>query len=379
MKNDKTDGSTPPDSGVPDFPLEFLIPEKKEGIRLDAAMSEAFPLLGLRARRRLWEWCLIRVNGREARPGIMVNAGDRVSIVPRGEARYASRSCAVQGDYTISSPLPTAARATQAGESFHCEQSEGGLPRLPTAIRFIAANDKFIALYKPAGLHSAHISGSAASSLEDYLRTGWPQLYELWQQQLNPDRVPGNTRRPEPPPRLLTRLDRPTSGIVLAARHREAAELFRILEQEGKVQKTYFALVDGVLAEPLWLTKRLDTDNRATSKVLEQEEEDFTRHTLAAPLQVFSVGQPFPGMLCKEGFVDGRTLVKVEIQRGARHQIRAHLAAAGFPLAWDPVYNPHCSANHPENSTLFLHHARIVMPGFEASILPEWEWLEAIS
>ena len=90
-----------------------------------------------------------------------------------------------------------------------------------------------------------------------------------------------------------------------------------------------------------------------------------------------------PGFTC--------TLVRCVIRKGARHQIRAHLAALGHPIVGDARYGgtgdagpqspaagqpaPHPGPQpeqHAAAPTLFLHHARIVLPGLAVACPPPW-------
>ena len=61
-------------------------------------------------------------------------------------------------------------------------------------------------------------------------------------------------------------------------------------------------------------------------------------------------------------------LIGCRIRKGARHQIRAHLAAAGHPLAGDSLYG----AELPCPSGFLLHHGRVSFPDFQAFRLPAW-------
>ena len=72
---------------------------------------------------------------------------------------------------------------------------------------------------------------------------------------------------------------------------------------------------------------------------------------------------------------EAMTLLQITIQRGARHQIRAHLAAAGHPIVGDHLYG-----RHP-GRVMYLHHAAISLPGFEAQCPPPWpaELLERLA
>jgi len=78
-----------------------------------------------------------------------------------------------------------------------------------------------------------------------------------------------------------------------------------------------------VLDEPLELKRKLDTDDRKRTRVLGKLDPEERNWTLVWP------ETPLAG---------NKTLVRVRIQAGARHQIRAHLAAANLPIVGDPLY-----------------------------------------
>lgn len=307
------------------LPLEFCLPESASPARLDAALALLLPDLGLRARKRLWEWCRVSVNGKTQKPGAMTRPGDCVAIHPLDAPDFSSP------------PLPS-------GKSH--------------PLRIAAANEHFIALVKRAGLHSAHIAGSRSTSLESEILRYWQEIEE---------EVPVTGREYSHTPFLLTRLDRETSGLVLAARDADTELHFRVMEKQGKVQKTYFALAHGLLEQALSLRSRLNTDDRKRSRVLAEEDPDPVRHTDAYPLHI--LGEKEISALGLTGQSGSITLLRVDIRRGARHQIRAHMAAAGFPLVGETLYAPE---HPPSGGTLFLHHARIRLPGFSAQCLPEW-------
>lgn len=332
----------------PAFPLRITVPGGLAPLRLDAALALLWPDLGLRARRRLWTWCRITVNGREQPPGRMVRAGDEIAVIPA----------------TPALPAASVAPATPA-------------PALARGVFLVAADASYYALYKPEGLHSASIAGGNEASLESLLPRLWPQMAA-------PQGAPGCGTQPqeahrkplqephdepplEPPLLLLTRLDKGTSGLVLAARSHEAAGRFRELEEQGGVRKVYFTLVRGHVPGRLALRGALRTDNRIKSLVLDTDSPDAARCTLAVPLcrASFVAGQARPD-------ADGPfTLLRVEIRRGARHQIRAHLAAAGYPLAGEDLYaEALLTGNNP--GMLCLHHARLSFAGFSAECRPDW-------
>jgi len=306
-----SDRNAGPERAAPSLPFDFTLPDDSAGIRLDAALSFAWPESGLRARRRLWSWCRVRVNGRARPPGYIVQRGDRIRV----------------------------------------EAFERARERV-SPFTLVAVSEEYAALYKPAGLHSAHIAGGSEQSLERLLPDVWPRLMEEHGAAVGT----GET------PLLLTRLDQATSGLVIVACDQEALENFRRWEQGGRVEKEYFALVRGRVSGPLYLQNQLLTADCSITQALDEPDPDENRHTRAEPLSYCDLPRPWP-----EGL--SATLLRVRIRRGARHQIRVHLARAGYPLAGERQY----ADPPPADCPLYLHHAMISFPGFSAEALPmDW-------
>jgi len=193
-------------------------------------------------------------------------------------------------------------------------------------VRLLSVQGDYAALFKPGGMHSAAIAGRDNPSVERLL----------------PELLPGRGAR------LLNRLDFLTSGIVLAALTPEAATRYYELEDAGRVTKEYRALVRGCLEWPVTVMNALDTDGRKKTKVLAREDESPLRWTRAEPLEYDEDHD--------------RTLLKVVIHKGARHQIRAHLAHVLLPIVGDPLYGG------GEGERLFLHHGRLSFEGFEVAV-----------
>lgn len=127
----------------------------------------------------------------------------------------------------------------------------------------------------------------------------------------------------------LHRLDKGTSGVLLFARHAEAAREWGLAFEQGRVAKRYLALVRG------WPPEAGEID-----------------HPLARDLERPSTGQPhlqattrFRRLACFEWpFSDGRhatsryALVEVEPLTGRRHQIRRHFKHIAHPLVGDSTH-----------------------------------------
>lgn len=284
----------------------FTVPASAAGGRLDKALGAAFPGLGLRGCRRFWKRGEVLVNGRARPPGYSVREGDAVRV-----------------------RLPDV-----AGESVETKDA----PRL------LAEVGALLFLYKPAGLHSVALAGSAGASLEGML----PRLCDCAGE----------------PPVLLNRLDQGTSGIVAAARSSEGKARWRWMEDAGLCEKRYLAVLEGKLETPLIVACALDTAHRATSVALAEACPPL-RHTCLEPLGVLeekTAACLFPG--------DGAaalTLAGCLIHKGARHQIRAHAAHAGYPLAGDGRYGA-----RREGAFLLHHGALRLADKFAAGCVPVW-------
>lgn len=287
----------------PDMPTT-IVPPDMHGQRLDAALALLLPDTGMRQRRRCFETHEILVNGIPRPKGFCVAHGDELRLVPR--------------------PAP--------------DRPSGTTP--PVSI--LCATPHFAAVYKPGGMHTAHIAGGPDDSLEMLLPSLFPQA--------------------EDTPILVNRLDRLTSGMVIVAFGQEQADLFRQLEDSGGVEKLYLAVVHGKLATPCNLDNVLDTAKRKTTRVLDMPNGDALRHTAILPL----------GGVSLPGRADSFTLVLASIHKGARHQIRAHLSHAGFPIAGDPLYGPEPAPDMP----LFLHHYHIEFADITATCPPPPSWTE---
>jgi 23S rRNA pseudouridine1911/1915/1917 synthase len=138
-------------------------------------------------------------------------------------------------------------------------------------------------------------------------------------------------------------LDYATSGAVPAALSSEALNFLYREREKGKIRKTYYCLVSGHLEEEMTLSFRIEAEGGETVRVrTEVREPDPMRWTTVTPVR----------------WDDSVTLVRAEISRGKRHQIRAHLAAAGYPVVGDRRY----SAVPPEGAgsrRLMLHAAQV--------------------
>jgi 23S rRNA pseudouridine1911/1915/1917 synthase len=194
-------------------------------------------------------------------------------------------------------------------------------------------------------------------------RTGDPTLGDLVKAYLK-DRYgkPGNVYLG-----LVHRLDRPVTGVVLFARTSKAASRLARQFREGTARKLYLAVVQG---SPRPAAAELRHHLAAAG--------DARGVTRASPL-------PFPGSKPAglryhvTGRSADRSRLEVELLSGRRHQIRAQLALAGWPVMGDVKYGARPLAGYPG---IALHAWRLDVAHpiggapvmLEAPPPPGWPW-----
>lgn len=131
----------------------------------------------------------------------------------------------------------------------------------------------------------------------------------------------------EPPPQICHRIDMETSGCLLVAFEKDTAARLKKAFELKKTKKTYVAIVHGdapweeetSIDLPLGL---VDPDQPITIRMTVRED------ALPAQTLVKVLERPAPGY----------TLVQCKPVSGRQHQIRAHLAALGYPIVGDKLY-----------------------------------------
>jgi 23S rRNA pseudouridine1911/1915/1917 synthase len=130
---------------------------------------------------------------------------------------------------------------------------------------------------------------------------------------------------------VVNRLDRDTSGIVLAAKHRQAARELGLIFDRREVDKEYLSIVSGWPDADDWTCDApiLRAGELGPSPIWVRQ----IAHSAGKPcLTRFRVEQRFTR-------AEGRfSLVRCFPETGRMHQIRVHLAHAGFPIVGDKLY-----------------------------------------
>lgn len=189
--------------------------------------------------------------------------------------------------------------------------------------RLLHRDGLMLILDKPAGI-PVHRGPKGGASLEDgfdALRFGLPRA-----------------------PALAHRLDRDTSGCLVLGRHRKALEKLGLLFKQGRVSKTYWAVVEGGPDEETGLIDmplgRRDAERGWWMKV----------DPLGAPSQT---------RWRVMGRGGGRSWLALEPLTGRTHQLRVHCAASGWPILGDPIYG---AIGRDDPAPLHLHARAVSVP-----------------
>ena len=152
-------------------------------------------------------------------------------------------------------------------------------------------------------------------------------------------------------PRLVHRLDRETSGVIIAARTKPAAAFFSAAFAGRDVKKTYLAVVCGGAPAPeageiALALKKSSRKGLDVMDVAKDGQAALTRYrTLAATPEA--------------------ALVELQPETGRMHQLRAHLAAIGRPIAGDGKYGGLYRIGGTDIPRLLLHAAALDVPHME--------------
>lgn len=239
----------------------------------------------------------------------------RTQIGPEGEGRrvhdhlaetYAHSSAAtwhtrlLAGEVDLDGRVARGDETLQSGQHLTWHRPPWDEPEVPLTFALVHEDADVVAVAKPAGLPTMPAGGFLAHTLLTIVQAQWGDVHPLH------------------------RLGRFTSGLVLFARTHEAAVGLSLAWRTRAVAKSYRALVAG---EPPWDRREIavpigPVPHPTLGTVHAARDDGRASHSVAT-------------------VVDrrvGTTLVDVQITTGRPHQIRIHLAAAGHPLAGDPLY-----------------------------------------
>lgn len=189
-------------------------------------------------------------------------------------------------------------------------------------------DDKLIVLNKPSGL-AVHGGSGISLGLIEALRVLRPKASFL---------------------ELVHRLDRDTSGCIMIAKRRSMLTYLHDCLKNGKIEKSYFALVKG-----RW----------QSGKQIEAPLHKYLLRSGERMVKVDPNGKFAQTNIKVLEFFGGATLLQASPVTGRTHQIRVHCTFKGHPIIGDQKYGDlqlNCQAKEDGFDRLFLHAHKLVVP-----------------
>lgn len=238
--------------------------------------------------------------------------------------------------------LDPAARV-QAGSRIRVEARAVAAPdRVQPEIAIVYVDREVVVVDKPAGLMSVPFEPGDTDTLVDRVNLVLRRRFGAG-----------------PPLRVVQRLDKDTTGILVFARTRRAERFLQQQFRRHDVQRRYLGLalgrVRGATVESMLVPDRGD-GLRGSVRAGHPPKNARRALTMIEPLEVFEVD----GSQTHDGRSTMITLVSCRLQTGRQHQIRIHLSESGHPLVGERVYvrdydGPFLRGFEPGQGRVLLH------------------------
>ena len=318
---------------------ELMISEREEGQRLDRYLEKYMPDAPKSFFYKMMRKKNIVLNGKKVSGSERIQTGDQIKLFLADETIEGFRSGKKTQEVDLGAQqMPRAKRlGKDARQMSRAKRSENGAQHLPQAkrsengarqskmglqqgrsgrnlppLQIVYEDAQFLVVNKPVGVLSQKADRNDRSIVEqitDYLA----------------DNAVDDTFRPG----ICNRLDRNTSGLIVAGKTVRALQDMNKRFKDRTIRKYYLCVVHGSVSQKQYLKGYLEKDSR-TNKVTVRQQPSPNSVPIATeylPLQ--------QGMYQGEPF----TLLQVHLITGKSHQIRAHLASIGHPLVGDVKYS----------------------------------------
>jgi 23S rRNA pseudouridine955/2504/2580 synthase len=307
-------------------------------MRLDRFLRKAFPDESLSVFFAVIRKKKVRVNGVVGKANQMLVEGDTVCIYENFKSVSEEEKAGAPATSNI-----IALDSDPENSGFAKKKSTWGKATSPTEkqrgwganeLDIVIQTEDYVVINKPSGLASQPGSGT---------RPGESLVEYLWEW--------GRREGLDFKPTIAHRLDQETSGMIIAALHGDTLRELTRMIREHEVDKFYFALVKGNLKKDKGtINETLTRTDAAKGSKMKVGE---TGKDAQKAVTHYRVKQHY----------EGYDLVKIKLETGRMHQIRAHFASIGHPLLGDTRYGDFALNRDVKKQLglhrLFLHSCRL--------------------
>ena len=262
---------------------EFTINKNDAGQRLDKYLTKSFPLLPQSLMYKYIRSKRIKVNGKRSEISYRLQLDDVVSLYINDE---------------FFAPAQPKFDFLGAGKS----------------VKTVYEDENILLVDKPAGLLSHPDEGEYVDTAITRVKR---YLYEKGE--YNPDDETSFA------PALVNRIDRNTSGIIIAAKNAAALRILNEKLKNRELHKLYLCVVIGKPQKESGIMTGYLEKNEKQNRVYVSSNSTDSSKSISTKYKVL-------------GTKNGLSLIEVELLTGRTHQIRAHFASAGTPLLGDGKY-----------------------------------------
>lgn len=277
----------------------LFVASGEEGVRLDRWFKRRWPHLNHVQLQKLFRSGQVRVDGARARGDTRLAAGSQVRVPPLPDASEKREG-----------PPPLSQRDMTYARSL-----------------VIYEDEDVIAINKPAGL--AVQGGTKTLKHVDRLLSAWGEGMER--------------------PRLVHRLDRDTSGVLLLGRGPAAAAKLSGAFARRRAKKTYWAIVVG----------NPKPDQGIVDLDLVKKGVGDREMVVPADPKEFGADPAETEYVTVSRAAHRAAWMALRPHTGRTHQLRAHMKAIGHSIVGDPKYNDEASVSISEGLGLQLHARRV--------------------